>query len=329
MRSGPSDPQHDGEIVYSVVLPVYGNEDTLEAAIARLTEVAGRLDGPLEAVFVVDGSPDGSLPLLHRLLPSASIRSQVVVHSRNFGAFPAIRTGLAAARGHYVGVMAADLQEPPELMEDFFRILRSGEYDVAVGQRTSRQDPALSSVASKSFWWLYRRAINPAIPRGGVDVFGCTRQVVEELLALGESHSSLVGLLFWVGFRRAEVPYERAPRPAGTSAWTFGKRVHYLLDSVFSFSELPVRLLTRVGLLGLLISALWGAVVVYAKLTNNIPIPGYSATMLAITFFGALNCFGLGVLGEYVWRAFENTKGRPNYIVSSRSQFPKPEPAAE
>jgi hypothetical protein len=217
--------------------------------------------------------------------------------------------------------MAADLQEPPELMEEFFRILRAGECDVVVGQRTSRQDPALSSVASKSFWWLYRRAINPAIPRGGVDVFGCTRQVVDELLRLGESHSSLVGLLFWVGFRRAEVPYERAPRPAGKSAWTFGKRVHYLLDSVFSFTQIPISLLTAAGVIGSLVTTIVAVVVFVGWLTDRIKNPGYTPLMLVMLFATFTLLTGLGIVGSYVWRTFENSKQRPVSIVRSSEVY--------
>jgi polyisoprenyl-phosphate glycosyltransferase len=304
------------DIAYSVVLPVYGNEGTLAAAVERLARVAADLDGEFEAVFVVDGSPDGSLPLLHEILPSAPIRSQVVVHSRNFGAFPAIRAGLAASRGRFVGVMAADLQEPPELMEDFFRLLSSGEWDVAVGRRTSRQDPALSSLASRSFWWLYRRAINPAIPSGGVDVFACTRQVADELLALGESHSSLVGQLFWVGFRRAEVPYARAPRPAGESAWTLRKRVGYLLDSVFAFTQIPIAFLTAVGVVGALVTTAVALIVFIGWLTDRVSVAGYTPLMLVVLFSTFTILTGLGIVGSYVWRTFENSKQRPVSIVN-------------
>lgn len=221
-----------------------------------------------------------------------------------------------------MGVMAADLQEPPELMLQFRKKLLEEGYDVAVGVRESRQDGLFNNLSSRIFWRLYRRYVSKEMPVGGVDIFACTPQVRDEILRLPENRSSLVAQLYWVGFRRAEVQYGRLARTHGVSGWTLAKKVSYLLDSVFAFSELPVRLLTRVGLAGLVISAVWAGVVVYSKLTNNIPVTGYSATMLVITFFGALNCFGLGVIGEYVWRAFENTKGRPNYIVASTRQFP-------
>jgi glycosyltransferase involved in cell wall biosynthesis len=300
---------------------VYGNQDTLAEVITRLEEVAQRLDGPLEAVFVVDGSPDGSQLLLERLLPEAAIPAQLVTHSRNFGSVPAIRTGLAAARGEYVGVMAADLQEPPELMEAFFAALSSGEADVVVGRRESRDDPAVSSMLSRTFWSLYRRTINPQIPPGGVDVFGCTRTVAQRLLTLDESHSSLVGLLYWLGYRRAEVPYSRVARTTGKSGWTMRKRVRYLLDSVFAFTDIPISALTTVGVGGGVLTALAGLVVFISWLTGGITEVGYTPLMLVVLFSTFVLLAGLGVIGSYVWRTYENSKGRPTSVAMSHRVF--------
>ena len=309
------------EVVYSVVIPVYTNEATLGDAIARLTEVSTRLPGRLEAVFVVDGSPDGSLAVLQRLLPEASIASQLLVHSRNFGSFAAIRTGMAVARGRYIGVMAADLQEPPELMEQFFAVLAKDEADIVVGRRESRADPAITSVMSRTFWGLYRRVINPSIPRGGVDVFGCTREVAGHLLALSEAHSSLVGLLYWVGFRRAEVPYSRVERTTGKSGWTFHKRVRYLLDSVFSFTDIPISMLSTTGLVGGLLTILASIVVFISWVSGRVTEVGYTPLMLVMLFSTFTLLSGLGVVGSYVWRAYENSKGRPMSVPMSREIF--------
>ena len=321
MPRSESDSEETSTITYSVVIPVYGNASTLGAVVSRLSEVASRLDGPMEAVFVVDGSPDTSLLVLRRLLPEATIPSQLVVHSRNFGSFAAIRTGLSVARGRYVGVMAADLQEPPELMEAFFARLSGGQVDVTVGRRESRTDPAMSAVASRTFWWLYRRTINPSIPRGGVDVFGCTREVAGELLRLDEAHSSLVGLLFWVGFRREEVPYERAPRPSGKSGWTIHKRVRYLLDSVFSFTDIPISLLSTVGLVGGLLTTLAAIFVFAGWASGRISDPGYTPLMLVMLFSTFTLLSGLGIVGSYVWRTFENSKARPLSIPSAVEEY--------
>jgi glycosyltransferase involved in cell wall biosynthesis len=216
--------------------------------------------------------------------------------------FSAIRAGLAAGTGDHFAVMAADLQEPPELIVEFSRRLTAGTCDVVVGQRTGRSDPLLARASSAMFWRFYRRFIQPEVPEGGVDVFGCTRAVRDEIVRLTELHSSLVGLLFWVGFRREKVPYVRRERLAGKSAWTLKKKLAYLMDSVFSFSDLPIKLLLRIGVLGLLLAAVQAAVILAAKLLGTIDVPGYAATVLTVTFFGALNLLAIGIIGGYVWR---------------------------
>lgn len=309
----------------SLVIPVYGNAQTLDALLEALAGVHRELAGALEVVFVVDGSPDDSYLRLAAALPRAPFRSRLLLLSRNFGAFSAIRAGLEAGTGDRFAVMAADLQEPPELVVEFARRLESGRCDVVVGRRTGRADPLPARLSAWLFWALYRRFIQREVPPGGVDVFGCTRAVRDQLVRMAELNTSLVGLLFWVGFRRESVPYVRRERHAGRSGWTFDKKLRYLMDSVFSFSDLPIRFLLRTGALGLALSVVLAAAVLAAKLHGNIPVPGYAATVLAITFFGALNCFGLGIIGGYVWRTFDNTKGRPNFIVASSERF---EPAA-
>jgi polyisoprenyl-phosphate glycosyltransferase len=307
--------------VISIVIPVYRSSDTISLLLQSLADLSAKLDDTLEVVFVVDGSPDDSYDRLRAGLADQPFQAQLLTLSRNFGAFAAIRAGLEAGRGQIFAVLAADLQEPPELMLEFHRRLRTGNTDIVVGTRVSRADPILSRVSSNLFWSIYHRWIQREVPPGGVDVFACTKQVRDEILNLGESNSSLIGLLFWVGFRRESVPYHRRPRPAGGSAWTLAKKMRYLTDSVFNFTDLPVRLLFWIGCLGTLGSVVGGSAVLIAKLTGRVPVAGYAATVLVIVFFGALNCLGLGIIGGYVWRTLENTKRRPNYLVASRTMF--------
>ena len=229
------------DLLCSIVVPVYRNQEGIDDLIAALTWISGELDGGLEAVFVVDGSPDDSLAELRRALPGVPFRSQLIAHSRNFGAFAAIRTGFLAARGRYIAAMAADLQEPIDVIREFFAVLATGRFDVVVGTRTSRDDPRMSRALSRTYWSTYRRLVQPQMPKGGVDVFACTADVAARFGELGEAHSSLIGLLYWLGYRRAEVPYARVARAHGRSAWTFRKRFSYLLDSVFAFTALPDR----------------------------------------------------------------------------------------
>jgi glycosyltransferase involved in cell wall biosynthesis len=309
---------------YSLVVPVYRNRESLPELVEQLRGLDQRLEGGLQVVFVVDGSPDDSYAFLRDELPRSGLHAKLMLLSRNFGSFAAVRAGLAEARGPLFAVMAADLQEPPELAEQFFRALAAGDVDVVVGAREGREDPLFSRWASSLFWATYRAMIQPDIPAGGVDLFGCNAAFRDHLVRLDETNTSLVALLFWLGFRRKSIPYVRRARPYGRSAWTIGRKLKYLADSVYAFSDLPVRLLFYAGATGLLLSVAMGITVLFARLTGAIELPGYAATVLTVLFFGGLNAFGLGVVGAYAWRAFENTKRRPGYVVlSSQDITPK------
>jgi glycosyltransferase involved in cell wall biosynthesis len=308
-------------IGYSLVIPVYRNEENIFDLVAALNELERAIAG-LEVVFVVDGSPDRSAELLARALSDVAFDWQLVELSRNFGAFAAIRQGLALARGKWLAVMAADLQEPPELITQFFCKLNRGECDLIVGVRTGRADPPLTRFFSRLYWWLYRRLIMRQIPAGGVDVFGCNRAFCDALLSLEERETSLIGQLFWLGFRREKVAYERRPRSAGKSAWKFGRKFRYMLDSVFAFSDLPISLLLWIGAIGIVVSSVLAGAVVIAWLSGNIEVRGYVPIMLAITFFGSILILGQGILGCYLWRISENAKRRPLAVILSHRWGP-------
>lgn len=306
---------------FSLVVPVYGNEDNIGDLTAAIAWIKSEAGVPFEAVFVVDGSPDQSLARLRQVLPGMPYASRLVSLSRNFGAFSAIRVGLEHARGDVIAVMAADLQEPPELAVRFFRELDQGEHDIAFGERLGRDDPWLSKLASGLFWSIYRKTVMPAIPKGGVDIFAMRAAFRDQLLELRESNSSLLAQLFWLGGRRVFLGYERRRRERGKSGWTLRKKLRYLSDSVFAFTDLPIRLLSAFGAAGLVAAVLLAAVTLVAKATGLVEVPGYAGTLLTIIFFGALNSLGLGVVGTYAWRAFENTKQRPLAVVQRQETF--------
>jgi polyisoprenyl-phosphate glycosyltransferase len=296
----------------SLVVPVYGNAGTITALIGAIEHIADQVDGGLETVFVIDGSPDDSRELLLAALATSKLRARVVDHSRNFGSFAAIRTGMSLAQGDRIAVMAADLQEPPELVIEFLRRLASGDVDVVAGERRSRDDDG--DTASKIYWYLYRRFVVSDMPPAGVDVFACTAAVRNVVCSLESVHTSLVAQLFWVGFRRELVPYDRLPRP-GESGWTLRRKFRYLSDSVFAFTELPVRLLWLVGIVGITLGVVVGLIVLVARATGTITVPGYAATVLILLLFLSLNSLGLGIIGSYVWRAYDTIKRRPGAIV--------------
>jgi glycosyltransferase involved in cell wall biosynthesis len=308
--------------MYSLIVPVYRNVASLPRLIEVISDFPSRVAGPFEAVFVVDGSPDESYALLKRTLASAPFAATLLALSRNFGSFAAIRAGLGAARGRFFAVMAADLQEPPDLALAIFQRLAAGEVDVVLGVRDGRSDPFLSRLAAAAFWRVYRRFVQYEMPPGGIDVFGCNEVVRETLLRLRERNTSLVGLLLWVGFRRSEVSYRRLERyGGGRSGWSFARKLRYMQDSIFAFSDLPIRLLVWLGAAGMAVAVVLGLTIFFARLTGTIAVPGYSALSLLVLFFGAANLASIGLVGSYVWRAFENTKGRPDSIVLWQERF--------
>ena len=301
----------------SLVIPVYNNAENIPRLFAELERFAARLPDRCEIVFVVDGATDGSRELLAQRLAGWPVRSQLVDLSRNFGSFAAIAAGLRHAAGDYLAVIAADLQEPPELVLDFHRILASGEADVVLGHRTRRADPWLSRILSSAFWNLYRRFVVKDMPKGGVDVFGCTRAVRDRLVELEEANTNLIALVLWLGFRRAYVPYERRPRLEGRSGWSFGRRLRYALDSIFSFTDLPIRALLVLGAAGTTLAVVAAAAVFVMWALGRIPVLGYTPLMLVITLFGGMTTLGLGIVGQYLWLTLQNARRRPNFVVRS------------
>lgn len=305
----------------SLVIPVYRNEENIDDLIEALNELNGRVGG-MEVVFVVDGSPDLSGPLLLEARERMEFMSVIAFHSRNFGAFTAIRTGMELASSDVVAVMAADLQEPPELIETFFSVLEAQEADVVFGERTGRHDSVLRDALSNGFWWLYRKLVIKDVPQGGVDMFACNRAVLDSVLQFREPNSSLVAQLFWVGYRRRFVPYERRAREKGTSAWNFSRRMRYMMDSIFSFSDLPILFVLWFGVLGCALSFVLGLVIAVSRLAGFISVPGYAALAILILFSSSAILLVQGVVGSYLWRTFENTKQRPLSIVMNTVRTP-------
>jgi glycosyltransferase involved in cell wall biosynthesis len=305
----------------SLVIPVYNNRESLPRLFRELEALATGLPAGLEVLFVVDGATDGSLEQLRAALPEWPLRTRLIELSRNFGSSAAIAAGPEEAAGDTIAVLAADLQEPPELIAEFQRVLASGTADVVLGVRTGRADPWHARLLSDGFWHLYRRFVVRDMPPGGVDVFGCTHEVRDRLVQLKEVQTNLVALVFWVGFRRAFVPYERRARREGRSGWTLGRKLRYAIDSVFSFTDLPIRALLLLGVLGTAFALTAGVTVFVMWALGRIPVLGYTPLMLVITFFGGLTALGFGIVGQYLWLSLQNARARPNFIVKSSVAF--------
>lgn len=307
----------------SLIIPVYKNAANIPSLLKAIEVIAQNYGNSFEAIFVVDGSPDNSYDLLNEHLATKSFSSQLIALSRNFGSFLAIRTGMEYARGKFIAVMAADLQEPPELIKEFFAALESDSADVIFGSRQKRNDSFWQAFLANSFWGVYRQIVNSEMPKGGVDIFACNQKAKKAVLEIKESHSSLINDLFWVGFRRLFIPYERKEREHGKTAWSLSKRFRYMMDSIFSFSDYPILFVLWTGVIGVILSLIIGIVTIVAKLSGLIAIPGYTTIVIIVSFLGSAIMATQGILGCYLWRTFENTKKRPLTIVDDVKVFKK------
>ena len=284
-------------------------------------KLGGRVPGEFEVVFVVDGSPDRCLEILRERLPALPLRTQLLSLSRNFGMLRRHRGRLGAARAASASrSWPRTFRSRPSSSLQFFEALGSGRADIVFGVRGGRSDPWHSEMASTVFWFLYRKFVIKDMPPGGVDVFGCTREVRDHLLQLQGIDTNMVALLFWLGYRREYIVYERQRRLEGKSAWTLGKKLRYALDSIFNFTDLPIRILLYSGAVALLLAIVVSALVVFAKLRGDIPVPGYTPIVLAHHVLRRADSLGFGIVGQYLWLGLQIGRRRPNYIVRSAEE---------
>lgn len=313
----------------SVVVPVYRNAASLRDLSARLRAVAeSRPEMRFEFVFVDDGSPDDSLEVL-RTLSSEDHRVRAVRLSRNFGSNAAILAGLVAAAGDAVAVIAADLQDPPELIPEMLSLWSRGNR-VVLAARRSREDPWLTRVMAGMFYFLFRRFALEAMPQKGFDFFLVDRKVRDLLVGIQESNTYLMGLILWLGFSPAVIHYdrERRARRYGGSAWTFWRKVKHFADSFVGFSYAPLRLASATGFLVVALAFVYGLLVLYLRLVRGFPVTGWASLMLVLLLVSGIQIAMLGVLGEYLWRNLEETRRRPRFIVDRVIERGTEEPEA-
>ncbi len=306
----------------SIVVPVFKNEESIDRLLNRVTSLASSLVGDVEAIFVVDGSPDSSLSLLHNSLPNKTFDSKIILLSRNFGAFSAIRAGLREADGPATVVMAADLQEPISLVEELLRLVVKDGVDVAVGVRQARKDGFVSRFLSSSFWRFFNRLTTLEMPKGGVDIFALSRDARQKINEFEESSTSLVGLIYWIGFKRQEVSYFREKRADGVSSWSLRKRINYAKDSITAFSEIPLSIFLWSGVVGALVSLLLVVVLIARLFMNQNDDVSRQLVSIGLLFVVSYLMSGLGLLGTYLWRVSDNVRKRPDSIIWKKWEFP-------
>jgi dolichol-phosphate mannosyltransferase len=316
-------------MLVSVVVPVYFNASTLQELVARLDAVRPRLDPhELELVLIDDGSGDDSFALLQRL-GAQDPRIRALRLSRNFGSNAAILAGLTHARGDAVVVLAADLQDPPELIPELVAAWQEGA-EVVLAARRSRRDPWLSKLLSSIFNRLFRRFVFRDFPRGGFDFLLVSRRVASVLVEMGERNSYIFGQVMWVGYERRVIEYDRSEREDGRSRWTLAKKAKYFVDAFTAFSYLPIRAASLLGFVLALAGFGYAAVVVVLRLTGVITgAPGFTTLTVLILLAAGIQLIVIGLLGEYLWRVLEESRRRPAFLVEATVNLERELPAVE
>lgn len=307
----------------SVIIPIY-NEEAILAELERRLELMGQgleqsgLDW--EVVFVNDGSKDRSLEML-RALCERSPRYKLISFSRNFGHQLAITAGMDRADGDAVVIMDADLQDPPEVVHQMIARWREG-YDVVYGVREKRRGETLFKRTTAALFYRALRSLTGVdIPVDTGDFRLMSRPVVLTMRGLRERNRFVRGLVAWVGFRQTAVVYERHERFAGTTKYPLRKMVKFALDGITSFSTLPLRFAIWLGVLSGVIAVVIGVWAVYTKFFVRGVVPGWTTIMIFSAFTSSVQLIVIGLMGEYLGRAYEELKGRPLYIVSEERNF--------
>ncbi|MCS6920643.1 MAG: glycosyltransferase family 2 protein [Elioraea sp.] len=325
---GP-DPAAGPPPALSVVVPAYNEEEVLPEFHRRLAAVMEGLGLPWEVVYVNDGSRDGTLAVLLSLR-ERDPHVSVVNLSRNFGKEIALTAGLDHARGSAaVIVIDADLQDPPEVIPELVRAWREG-YDVVYAQRRARAGETwLKRATAAAFYRIMERLGGRVkLPRDTGDFRLMSRRATDALLTLREQHRFMKGLFAWIGFPSKAVLYDRAPRAAGTTKWNYWKLWNLSLEGITSFTVAPLKVATYLGLVCAIGSLGYGTFMVVRTLLFGNPVPGYPSLITVMLFLGGVQLVTLGIIGEYLGRVFNETKGRPLYIVERHLPSRAPSTAA-
>lgn len=303
----------------SIIIPVYFNEGNLPLLYE---DIRKKIIEPAlfdyEIVMVDDGSGDNSWAEMEKI--AAEDENVKIFHlSRNFGSHAAILCGLEHCTGDCAVVKAADLQEPTELILDMFESWQQGN-NVVLAVRQDREESGSQKFFANFYYRLVRTFALKQMPENGFDIYLVDRKVISVLSLMDEKNSALTGQILWSGFKTAEVSYVRQERKIGKSRWTLQKKIRLVMDTLYSFSTVPITVVTMVGALAFFISLIWAIVVLINKIAGNIPVSGFTTMFIFQLFSFGITMTTLGVIGGYLWRTFDASRNRPIYIVEQDNQ---------
>ncbi len=307
-------------IRYSVVIPVYNEEECIAATYGRLAEIMDGTGESYELVFINDGSRDRSAEIISSL-GSGDNRVKLVDFSRNFGHQIAVTAGLKHASGQAIIVIDADLQDPPEVIPQMIEKWKQG-FDVVYGQRLKRQGESLFKKATASiFYRTLRSMTNVEIPVDTGDFRLMDRKVVDVMNELSEQNRFIRGLVSWVGFKQTALEYVRDERFAGETKYPFKKMLKFALDGITSFSYKPLKIASYLGFALSAFSFVYLIIVLYQKLFTSNTIAGWTSTLAANLLFNGITLMMLGIMGEYIGRIYDESKRRPLYVIKNKVGF--------
>jgi polyisoprenyl-phosphate glycosyltransferase len=302
----------------SIIVPVFNNASSLPDLLERFQDLAAKnASDQFEFIFVDDGSVDNSFSVLESLFQKES-RIQVVKLSRNFGSNAALLAGLGQTHGDAVAAIAADLQDPPELINDMLVDWRQG-HKVVLAARQSRDDGFLTTLLADTFYSLFRLFAVKTMPKHGFDFFLIDRQVRDLIDNIQENNAYLMGLILWLGFSPKVVYYHRQAREKryGPSMWTTAKKIKYFLDSFVAFSYFPVRAASVIGIVLSIVGLIYAVIVITLRLATSVQPEGWASLMIVVLIVSGVQMVMIGILGEYLWRNLDETRRRPRFIIES------------
>jgi len=300
----------------TIIMSCYYNGPNIPVTKQRLLANEANFpdDVEIEYVLIDDGSKDGTFEELKKFQSEIPDRVKVIKLATNVGSYNALLAGMAHATGDCTAIVAADLQDPPELIPQMYEFWSKG-VKLVIGQRAQRNDPFLDKVFSKAFNNLMRKFALPSLPKGGFDFVLFDRQLREEVVKMNEANSNCMYLLLWQGHPYITIPYVRQEREIGKSRWTISRKIKLFIDSFVSFSFFPIRIISVGGITLGLLAIIYALFILAAKLFGAIQVEGWTTMMIVFLFVSSFQMIALGIIGEYVWRSLSASRDRPNYII--------------
>lgn len=300
----------------SLIVPCYNEAENVELFQEETIKAFQGCGYSFEIIYVDDGSADATLHNLRKLHAGGKCPVKVISFSRNFGKEAGLYAGLQYASGDYISLIDADLQQRPEIVREMVQFLdENPDYDVVAAYQDRRNEGKVLSFFKKSFYRIINKMSHVTLQPEASDFRTFRKSVRDSILTLGEYHRFSKGIFAWVGYKTHFIPYTACQRAFGTTKWSFKKLMSYAIEGIIGFSTAPLRLATFLGSISGIAAVLYLIAVVLQKLFWGIDVPGYATIIVLILFFGSVQLFCIGIIGEYVGRIFEQSKNRPIYIA--------------